>query len=55
MLMEKLSKLQSPKNASHSQPKPSAAQQNKNKNAVVPGASESDKPDNFNLNGSFID
>jgi len=55
MLMEKLSKLHSPKSANNSQPKPSAAQQNKNKNAAVPGASENDKQDNFNLNGSFID
>jgi hypothetical protein len=60
LLMEKLTKWQSPKNANSNNSKPSLSVNNKHKNTAVsvPGSSnqqqESDVPDQGNLNGSFI-
>jgi len=57
MLMEKLSKWQSPKGgSSNTQQKPSVVSNgNKHKNLAVSVPPETEKQDNFNLNGSFID
>lgn len=60
MLMEKLSKWQSPKNQNQAQPKPSVSNSNtRHKNLQVSVTPETEKQDNkdpFNLNnGSFLD
>jgi hypothetical protein len=56
LLMEKLSKWQSPKTTNtNSQSKPSVVPLNKHNNVAVPAPQESEKQEPFNLNGSFID
>jgi len=56
LLMEKLSKWQSPKNSNnHGQSKVSIVPSNKHKNLIVSVAQDHEKQEPVNMNGSFID